>query len=123
MRFESGSLEGSTTNGFDEEVVVDESTVLSFVGDDAFDSEDGDDDDGEELKEAKGYKRRPRLCKGRPPRWIETETESCGVEMEVKRAIGERERETERYFEVEKRWLGISYVFFFFLSFLLVGGG
>lgn len=97
MRFESGCLEGSTTNGSDEEVVVDESTVLSFVGDDAFDSGDGDDD-GEELKEAKGYKRRPRLCKGRPPRWIETETESCGVEMEVKRAIVER----ERYFEVEK---------------------
>ena len=98
MRFESGGLEGSTTNGFDEEVVVDESMVPSFVGDGAFDSEDGDDDDddGEELKEAKGYKRRPRFCKGRPPRWIETETESCGVEMEVKRAIGERERERER---------------------------
>ena len=93
MRFESGGLEGSTTNGFDEEVVVDESMVLSFVGDGAFGSEDGDD--GEELKEAKGYKRRPRFCKGRPPRWIETETESCGVEMEVKRAIVERERERE----------------------------
>ena len=97
MRFESGGLEGSTTNGFDEEAVVDESMVLSFVGDDGFDSEDGDDDDdGEELKEAQGYKRRPRLFKGRPPRWIETETESCGVEMEVKRAIVERERERER---------------------------
>ena len=104
MRFESGGLQGSTTNGFDEEVVVDESMVLSFVGDGAFDSEDGDDDDddGEELKEAKGYKRRPRFCKGRPPRWIETETESCGVEMEVKRAIVERERERERERDILK---------------------
>lgn len=86
-------LEGSTANGFDEEVVVvvDESMV-SLDGD-AFDSEEeedegDDDDDGEEeeLKEAKGYEKRPRLFKGR----IETEMESGGVEIEAKRAIAER---------------------------------
>jgi hypothetical protein len=87
-------LEGSIANGFVEEVVVvvDESMV-SLDGD-AFDSEeeedegDDDDDDGEEeeLKEAKGYEKRPRLFKGR----IETEMESGGVEIEAKRAIAER---------------------------------
>lgn len=101
-------LEGSTANGFDEEVVVvvDESMV-SLDGD-AFDSEEeedegDDDDDGEEeeLKEAKGYEKRPRLFKGR----IETEMESGGVEIEAKRAIAERVCERKRYFGVVD-WLG-----------------